>query len=332
MKKYIALIITLAIIASLFAGCGKKADGVNIPAAGTPAPTQGAEDPKAEVTPTPVPTKPTMPLDMEAFLREIAKANPEGDLEKIEADIIKNPFFVLYTREYTEWYYPGMVWDFKPQGVKDVLCISDNVSKKGSLVYVIIPEEGTDPETIAESLKANSDPKWMDFEKGTDGMVSFAENGILYFSMYDTQMEPVTGTIAEKARDLVTVFHEYLASHPDATMLELAEYFVRHQKFNSIYAEEATADRLTGLTDYSGECTIKGFTEAAGIKPFMSPNLFIGYVFRLDDSTDKDAFVKSLEDNANLAWNICMVANTVIIETDGNAVLFMMCSEPKDEE
>ena len=44
------------------------------------------------------------------------------------------------------------------------------------------------------------------------------------------------------------------------------------------------------------------------------------------------AFVKSLEDNANLAWNICMVANTVIIETDGNAVLFMMCSEAKDEE
>ena len=36
-----------------------------------------------------------------------------------------------------------------------------------------------------------------------------------------------------------------------------------------------------------------------------------------------------LEENANLAWNVCMAANTVIVETDGDFVLFMMCDENK---
>ena len=53
------------------------------------------------------------------------------------------------------------------------------------------------------------------------------------------------------------------------------------------------------------------------------------YLFRLAPEADKEAFAAMLEENANLAWNVCMAANTVIVETDGDFVLFMMCDENK---
>ena len=53
----------------------------------------------------------------------------------------------------------------------------------------------------------------------------------------------------------------------------------------------------------------------------------ICYVFRVAEGDDVEAFVGQLEDNANLVWNVCMAADTVITETDGNYVLFMMCTE-----
>ena len=315
MKKYIALLLTLAIIASIFAGCVNKVK----------------DDSDAVPTGSPAQEEITGPIDMEAFLKEIAKANPEGDLEKIFSDIVKNPYFRLFDKENTEWYFPGMNYDFKPEGVKDLLCITDNVSRKGSLVYVFVPEEGTDLKKLEESLLANADPKWMDWENGTDGTVSFVADGKLYFSMYDTNMKPITGKIAEKARDFVEIFHDYLAAHPEAKMTDLAEYFVTHQKFNGLASETVEPGHITGFGGFDKDVEITGFAEAAGFVPPMSPNLFIGYVFRLDPSADAEAFAKMLKDNANLAWNVCMTANTIITETDSNVVLFMMCNEETEK-
>ena len=48
---------------------------------------------------------------------------------------------------------------------------------------------------------------------------------------------------------------------------------------------------------------------------------------RVDAPENAESFAKMLEENANLGWNICMVANTIITETDGEYVLFMMCQE-----
>ncbi len=264
---------------------------------------------------------------MADFLTELAKKTGSADLQTVEEEIFKSPYFPLYTKENTEYYYPGIDYNFKPVGVKECLCLTDYISNAGSVVYVIIPASAENAEKLAEDLKQNADPGWMNFEQPTDGLVSKAIDGRVYFSVYDTNMKPVEGKIAAGPRDFVDIFHDYLSKHPEASATELAEYFVSHQKFNSLRAGKIESERIMGIGSFDSDFILTGYSEGAGFVPLISPNLFIGYVFITDDSTDTDAFVSDLKENANLSWNVCMTANTVITETDGKYVLFMMCSE-----
>ena len=52
---------------------------------------------------------------------------------------------------------------------------------------------------------------------------------------------------------------------------------------------------------------------------------FIGYIFKLAEGTDVEAFKTNLEENANLRWNICTAAEELVIENEGNTVFFLMC-------
>ena len=65
--------------------------------------------------------------------------------------------------------------------------------------------------------------------------------------------------------------------------------------------------------------------------PMMGTIPFVGYVFALEDGTDAAAFVKTLEDNGNLRWNICTEAEEMIVEAEGNNVLFLMCPKSFEE-
>lgn len=69
---------------------------------------------------------------------------------------------------------------------------------------------------------------------------------------------------------------------------------------------------------------IKDFKAAATFGPAIGSIAFISYVFELEADADKDAFVKTLKDNANLRWNICVAAEEVLVETEGNFVFFIM--------
>ena len=102
------------------------------------------------------------------------------------------------------------------------------------------------------------------------------------------------------------------------------------QKFNEVYADSVKEGTLTGFIDMEQETAITGFVDGAAVKPMMYPNLFICYIFRVSDAKAVDGFVDMLRDRADLSWNVCMTANTIITETDGNTVLFIMCSENKD--
>ena len=140
-------------------------------------------------------------------------------------------------------------------------------------------------------------------------------------------MEPVTGEIAVKAEDFVDMFHTLLKEDPDASAQIIAEYMTSHQKVTAMQAIKAEPGALTGFGDYENAAEVRGFAEGAGLIPDLSPNPFIGYVFRLDDGADTAAFVQMLKEKANPAWNVCIRTNTVITETDGSAVLFMMCNQ-----
>ena len=176
-------------------------------------------------------------------------------------------------------------------------------------------------------LRESANPGWWGGEKDLDGMVSMVIDGKVFFAMYDTKMKPVNGTIAESARGLVDIFHEYLAAHPEASCLEIAGYLEEHQRFDAVQVEAVQPGQLTGFGDYGHAAEITGFDDGAALIPLISPDLFICYVFRTDSSNDTDDFIDMLRDNANLAWNVCMTADTVITEADGRYVLFIMCSE-----
>ncbi len=77
---------------------------------------------------------------------------------------------------------------------------------------------------------------------------------------------------------------------------------------------------LTGFDNYE----VKGFEAGVMFAPMIGTIPFVGYVFSLADGADADAFVKGLEDNANLRWNICTQADEMVAVAEGNFVFFVM--------
>lgn len=69
---------------------------------------------------------------------------------------------------------------------------------------------------------------------------------------------------------------------------------------------------------------ITGFSEGAVFMPMIGSIPFIGYIFKLDEGADVDAFVQMLEDNADLRWQICVEADEMVTGTVGSIVFFCM--------
>lgn len=85
-----------------------------------------------------------------------------------------------------------------------------------------------------------------------------------------------------------------------------------------------------GLLSGFDNTEIKGFEEGVMFAPNIGSIAFVGYIFELSDDTDIDEFKKTLKDSANLRWNICVEAEELIVENEGNKVFFLMC--PKSLE
>ena len=83
---------------------------------------------------------------------------------------------------------------------------------------------------------------------------------------------------------------------------------------------------LTGFDN----AEITGFKEGVMFAPMMGTIPFVGYIFVLEDGADVDGFVQTLEDSANLCWNICTEAEEMTVEAEGNTVFFLM--SPKNFE
>jgi len=77
---------------------------------------------------------------------------------------------------------------------------------------------------------------------------------------------------------------------------------------------------LTGFDNVE----ITGFKEGAMFAPMIGSIPFVGYVFELENAADTANFIKTLEDNANLRWNICVTADEMVSGSVGNRVFFVM--------
>ena len=76
---------------------------------------------------------------------------------------------------------------------------------------------------------------------------------------------------------------------------------------------------------------ITGFKQCLTFAPMVSTLPFLGYVFELEDDADVEAFKTTLEENANLRWNICTEAEELVVESEGNMVFFLMCPKSFEE-
>lgn len=88
----------------------------------------------------------------------------------------------------------------------------------------------------------------------------------------------------------------------------------------------ATMPVENGLLTGFGNAEITGFSEGVMFAPAISSIAFVGYVFTLEDGTDSEAFMQTLKDNADPRWNICTEADETVVDSVGNKVFFLMCS------
>ncbi len=80
------------------------------------------------------------------------------------------------------------------------------------------------------------------------------------------------------------------------------------------------------------DADITGFASCTAMVPMIGTIPFVSYVFELAADADADAFIATLEENANLRWNICTAAEEMLVETEGNFVFFIMAPLSFEQE
>lgn len=116
-------------------------------------------------------------------------------------------------------------------------------------------------------------------------------------------------------------------ANPNGTVQEIADRLLSNEIIEFM---SATMPVEEGLLSGFDNAEIKGFKEGVMFGPAMSSIAFVGYIFELPEDADVEAFKTTLKDSANLRWNICVEAEELIVENDGNKVFFLMC--PKSFE
>ena len=124
------------------------------------------------------------------------------------------------------------------------------------------------------------------------------------------------------AQALVAEFKTLAATETDA--LAVAEALAQSAAVSAIGPAamelELEENYLSGFDNYE----VNGFEKVIMVAPMMGTIPFVSYVFTLAEGTDADAFVQGLEDNANLRWNICTMADEMASAVEGNLVFFVM--------
>lgn len=116
-------------------------------------------------------------------------------------------------------------------------------------------------------------------------------------------------------------FMEMMESGETYTLEALAQALTEN---DVIEFASATMEIAEGyLPGFSSDIT--GFKEGYTFGPVIGSIAFVGYVFTLEDGADVDSFVKTLEDNADPRWNICVEASETVTAASGNTVFFVMC-------
>lgn len=120
---------------------------------------------------------------------------------------------------------------------------------------------------------------------------------------------------------LLEAFKEIMQQEKAHTALDVAAGILSNEiiKFDGL-AEAVEPGLLPGF-----DIEIKEFAEGATVSPIIGSIPFVGYVFKLEAGADVEAFMKTLQDNSNPSWLVCVTADETVVEAVGNTVFFLMC-------
>lgn len=121
---------------------------------------------------------------------------------------------------------------------------------------------------------------------------------------------------------------EEFKANSDGTPQEIADQLLANE---IIAFPGATMPVEPGLLAGFDNAEIKGFEEGVMFSPMMGTIPFVGYIFTLEEGTDVESFKQTLQDNANLRWNICTEAEELVVDNVDNKVFFLMCPKSFDE-
>lgn len=129
---------------------------------------------------------------------------------------------------------------------------------------------------------------------------------------------------------LVALFKETVRNNPEKSGEEIADMIAASELLSG--REFTTYNHLDTefMAGFDGEFAPEEFKKATYIGPVMN-DLFIAYVFELDDSTDAEKYAAYVEEHADPAWNVCMVADQVACGSERNMVFLVMCSESQTD-
>ena len=142
----------------------------------------------------------------------------------------------------------------------------------------------------------------------------------------DVALETIAKALADKYAEYTGVrdsYNDYIAS------VETEEEKISYEEYVSyqiVTQPVEDLEFLMGLTEVPA-----GIGEAYLYQPGMMGQAYIGYVFRLTEGTDVEAFKTALKEKADLRWNICTAANTIVCENYGDTVFFSMMVIIDDE-
>lgn len=129
----------------------------------------------------------------------------------------------------------------------------------------------------------------------------------------DEVVKPEGDTVA------TTLYNAFEAEAGGAADLDdLAETLVANKVFGEV--SMATMEVEPGfLNGFDNEIT--GFKKGIMIAPMIGTIPYVSYVFETDAP---DALIAELEANHNLRWNICTMADEMLVQQNGNYVFFIM--------
>ncbi len=202
------------------------------------------------------------------------------------------------------------------------------------------PEDETNDEPTAEPNETPDEPSEpeIDVEIDVDGPAADPNEAPVEPDM--PALEPDMPAVDEPAIDEAPTEDAPAADGETLGTILKNDFIARAEADASISAEEMANAIISNPVIQFGPATmpvepgflmgfdnaeITGFSEGVMFAPMIGSIPFVGYVFILEDGADVQAFVDTLNANANPRWNICVTADETVSANVGNMVFFVMC-------